>query len=271
MTNLSVVSSIPCALTIAGSDSGGGAGIQTDLKTFAALKVHGTSVVTCVTAQNPDQVSAIQAVSANVVKSQFEALSAGFQPKAVKSGMLFSSSIVKVVVEGLSLLRPDWYVMDPVMVATSGSCLLKESCIDLIRRKLIPLADLITPNIAEAEVLLSESIQTHTKAKRAVKKLVELYERPFLLKGGHLPSRGKAVDYYYDGNEMELLESAFIPGRDTHGTGCTYAAAITSYLSLGHPLVSAISNAKAFITKAIRHSYKTGEYEALNIWKAAGK
>ena len=259
----------PCALTIAGSDSGGGAGIQTDLKTFAAFKVHGTSIVTCVTAQNPRNVLAIQPISARVVENQFEALSDGFKPKAVKSGMLFSSSIVKAVVKGLSVSKPDWYVMDPVMVATSGGRLLKHSCIELIQKQLIPLADLVTPNIAEAEVLLDTSIRTPSQAKSAVKKLVHQYERPFLLKGGHLPRKGLVVDYLYDGKTMTLLESNYIKGKETHGTGCTYAAAITAQLALGKPLISAVTFAKKFISNAIYHSYKTGEYEALNIWKAA--
>jgi hydroxymethylpyrimidine/phosphomethylpyrimidine kinase len=261
--------STPCALTIAGSDSGGGAGIQTDLKTFAAFKVHGTSIVTCVTAQNPRNILAIQPVSARVVEKQFEALSDGFKPSAVKSGMLFSSSIVKTVVQGLTISKPDWYVMDPVMVATSGGRLLKLSCIELIQKKLIPMADLVTPNIAEAEVLLDTAIRTPSQAKSAVKKLVDRYERPFLLKGGHLPSKGLVVDYLYDGKTMTLLESEYIKGKDTHGTGCTYAAAITAQLTLGKPLIAAVTFAKNFITKAICHSYQTGEYEALNIWKAA--
>lgn len=259
---------IPCALTIAGSDSGGGAGIQTDLKTFAAFKVHGTSVVTCVTAQNPRSVLAIQPVSAKVVEKQFDALQDGFRPKTVKSGMLFASSIVHAVIKGLTIAKPDWYVLDPVMVATSGGRLLKDTCIQLIQKKLIPLADLITPNLAEAEVLLNASIRTPSQAKTAVKKLVDLYERPFLLKGGHLPTKGTVVDYLYDGKAMTLLESEYIVGKDTHGTGCTYAAAITAQLALGQSLIPAVTVAKSFITKTIRHAYKTGEYEALNIWKA---
>ncbi|MBT4274457.1 MAG: bifunctional hydroxymethylpyrimidine kinase/phosphomethylpyrimidine kinase [Verrucomicrobia bacterium] len=269
MTKKPINDSTPCAMTIAGSDSGGGAGIQTDLKTFAGFEVHGTSVVTCVTAQNPHGVLDIQPISSRVVEKQFEALLNGFKPKAVKSGMLFASSIVKAVVNGLRMEKPDWYVMDPVMVATSGGCLLKSSCIQLIQKKLIPLADLITPNIAEAEVLLGVSIRTNSQVKNAVKKLVDRYERPFLLKGGHLPSKGLAVDYLYDGQTMTLLESKYIHGRKTHGTGCTYAAAITAQLALGKSLIPAVTIAKKFISKAISHSYKTGHYEALNIWKAA--
>lgn len=263
--------STPCALTIAGSDSGGGAGIQTDLKTFAAFEVHGTSILTCVTAQNPRGVLAIQPISARVIRKQFEALNNGFNPKAVKSGMLFASSIVKEVIKGLSIMKPDWYVMDPVMVATSGGKLLKNSCMELIKQKLIPKADLITPNIAEAEVLLDVSIGTGNQAKAAVKKLVDKYQRPFLLKGGHLPIKGSVVDYLYDGLTMTLFESKYIKGKNTHGTGCTYAAAITAQLAKGKSLIQAISLAKKFISKAIDHSYYSGEYEALNTWKAARK
>ena len=206
MTQKQNTQPIPCALTVAGSDSSGGAGIQTDLKTFASLQVHGTSVLTCVTAQNPRGVLAIQPVSAKVVGKQFEALNDGLKPNAVKSGMLYATSIVRAVVKGLKLIKPDWYVMDPVMVATSGGCLLKESCIQMIQKQLIPLADLITPNIAEAEVLLNASIRTSSQAKKAVRQLVDMYECPFLLKGGHLPSKGKVIDYLYDGATMTDLE-----------------------------------------------------------------
>jgi hydroxymethylpyrimidine/phosphomethylpyrimidine kinase len=220
-------------LTIAGSDSGGGAGIQTDLKTFAAFKVHGTSIVTCVTAQNPGGVLAIQPISARVVENQFEALSDGFKPKAVKSGMLFASSIVKAVVKGLSIEKPDWYVMDPVMVATSGGRLLKHSCIELIQNKLIPLADLVTPNIAEAEVLLGTLHPHKFSSEECGKKMVDQYERLSCSKVVTCLSKGLVVDYLYDGQTMTLLESKYIKGKETHGTGCTYAAAITAQLSSG--------------------------------------
>lgn len=262
---------IPSALTIAGSDSGGGAGIQTDLKTFAVLKVHGTSVVTCITAQNPKEVLAIQPVSSRVVSSQFHALSHGLKPKAVKSGMLFSSAIAKSIVHGLHLLNPEWYVLDPVMIATSGARLLQDNCIQVIQNQLIPKASLVTPNVAEAEVLLGRSIRGTAQARESVRQLVDRYQVPFLLKGGHLPSRGKVIDYFYDGHTLNALESAYIRGKDTHGTGCTYAAAITAHLALGTSLTQAVEKGKQFIARAIHQSYQTGAHQALNVWKGATK
>jgi len=260
---------IPCALTIAGSDSGGGAGIQTDLKTFALLHVHGTSVLTCVTAQNPKEVKAIQPVSSRVVFSQFQALNKGLKPMAVKSGMLFSKSIVQSVLRGLELLNPRFYVLDPVMIATSGAQLLQDSCIEVIQNRLIPKANLVTPNIAEAEVLLRRTIRGSAQAKASVRQLVDRYQVPFLLKGGHLPSRGKVIDYFYDGHTLNVMESAYIKGKDTHGTGCTYSAAITAHLALGASLESAVAKGKTFIAEAIEQSYRTGDHQALNVWKGA--
>lgn len=260
---------IPCALTVAGSDSGGGAGIQTDLKTFAVLKVHGTSVLTCVTAQNPREVKAIQPVSSRVVDAQFQALNHGLSPMAMKSGMLYSKSIVQSVIRGIELLKPRWYVLDPVMIATSGARLLQDTCIHVIQNRLIPKASLITPNIAEAEVLLGRTIRGSAQVKASVRQLVDRYEVPFLLKGGHLPSRGKVIDYFYDGHTLNSMESAYIKGKDTHGTGCTYAAAITAYLALDASLESAVEKGKAFIAKAIEQSYQTGAHQALNVWKGA--
>jgi len=260
---------IPCALTVAGSDSGGGAGIQTDLKTFAVLKVHGTSVLTCITAQNPKEVKAIQPVSSRVVFSQFQALNNGLKPVAVKSGMLFSKSIVQSVLRGLELLKPRWYVLDPVMIATSGAQLLQGSCIEVIQNRLIPMASLVTPNIAEAEVLLGRTIRGSAQAKASVRQLVDRYEVPFLLKGGHLPSRGKVIDYFCDGHTLNAMESAYIKGKDTHGTGCTYSAAITAHLAMGASLESAIVKGKSFIAEAIEQSYRTGAHQALNVWKGA--
>lgn len=260
---------VPCALTVAGSDSGGGAGIQTDLKTFAVLNVHGTSVLTCVTAQNPREVKAIQPVSSRVVYAQFQALSHGLKPISMKSGMLFSKAIVHSVIRGVELLTPRWYVLDPVMIATSGARLLQDTCIQIIQDRLIPMASLVTPNIAEAEVLLGRNIRGAAQARTAVRQLVDQYKVPFLLKGGHLPARGKVIDYFYDGHTLNSMESAYIKGIDTHGTGCTYSAAITAYLAAGSSLRTAVEKGKAFIAESIEQSYQTGAHQALNVWKGA--
>ncbi|MDG1891140.1 MAG: bifunctional hydroxymethylpyrimidine kinase/phosphomethylpyrimidine kinase [Verrucomicrobiota bacterium] len=271
MKHRSSHSSVTSALTVAGSDSGGGAGLQADLKTFARIKIHGTSVVTCITAQNPSGVLAVQPVAVQLVEQQFQALNEGFRPSAVKSGMLYSDAIVRAVSRGLRLLQPHYYIADPVMVATSGAHLLRGRGVQAIQKHLIPLANLVTPNVAEAEVLLNEPILRPAQAKEAVKKLVDRYEVAFLLKGGHLPSQGTVTDYFHDGTQLLCLDADYIRGRNTHGTGCTYAAAITGFLAAGSQLEEAIFKAKSFITDAIRGSYRTGHYEALNVWEASGK
>lgn len=257
---------VPVALTIAGSDSGGGAGVQTDLKTFAMFQVHGTSIVTCITAQNPSGVRAVQAVSAKLIQEQFLALEDGLRPNAVKTGMLYSSAILQSVLQGLNRLRPAFYVLDPVMVATSGAILLKSSAVSLVQTKLIPMAQLVTPNIAEAEVLLGHAIQHPDQASLAARQLYERYGVPFLVKGGHLPHHDKCVDWLYDGSDLRYFESTYLPGKETHGTGCTYAAAITASLALGADMIQAIRQSKTFIAHSIEMSYQSGAYRSLNLW-----
>ena len=254
----------PIALTIAGSDSGGGAGVQTDLKTFASIGVHGTSVLTCVTAQNPSAVLGVQSISPTLITAQFDALKNGLKPKAIKSGMLYSKRIVQAVIEGLHGCASARYVMDPVMVATSGAPLLKPDCVALMMRSLIPLADLITPNIAEAEALIGGRITKAQEAKEAAYAMAQKFKTPCLLKGGHLPEKGKVVDYLATGAEVISFSSAYIPRRQTHGTGCTYAAAITAYLAQSYPLSEAVGLGKQFITSAIQNSVRVGSYQALD-------
>ncbi len=254
---------LPIALTVAGSDSGGGAGIQADLKTFASLQTHGVSAITCLTAQNPRGVLGVHACPPRMVSLQLEAIFAELPPKAAKTGMLFSAQIIEAVVESFGTHRICPLVVDPVMVATSGAPLLKPSALRLIKSKLLPLACLITPNLDEASLLTGKPLRTITDLRGAAKELHERYGCAVLVKGGHL--RGsQAVDVFFDGRTEELLSAPFVKGVSTHGTGCTYSAAIAASLAKGQPLQRAVRTAKEFITNAIGRSHTTGPHSVLN-------
>ncbi|MEO7297564.1 MAG: bifunctional hydroxymethylpyrimidine kinase/phosphomethylpyrimidine kinase [Verrucomicrobiota bacterium] len=241
---------LPVALTIAGSDSGGGAGIQADLKTFAALGVHGTSAITCITAQNPKQVLAIEAVRPRMVEQQLVAIFESFKPRAVKTGMLYSAEIIQVVAEFFQGKRIP-LIVDPVMIASSGARLLKTSAWRAYETKLLPLATLITPNLDEAEVLTGQKISSVNDLWSAAKKIYSRFNCAALVKGGH--RRGEeAVDVFFDGKKEIILRAKFVKGVSMHGSGCTYSAAITGYLALGNDLHSAIQSAKRFITRAFQ-------------------
>ncbi len=254
---------MPCALTVAGSDSGGGAGIQADLKTFAALEVHGTSVITCITAQNPRRVLGIQPCTAGIVRAQLKAVFEELKPAAAKTGMLFSAPIIETVSAFLRGHRVP-LVVDPVMVATSGARLLKPAAVRVLREKLLPLAALITPNLHEAEILVGHKIVCVEDLRQSARELHRSYGCAALVKGGHLRGLRQAVDVFFDGKEELLLSAPFIPNISTHGTGCTYAAAITAYLARGKALNRAVVLAKEFITQAIAESRATSKHEVLN-------
>ncbi len=259
--------SFPIALTIAGSDSGGGAGIQADMKTFTALGCHGTTAITCITAQNPKGVSGIQPIRADMVRRQIEAIFAELPPCAVKTGMLFSAEIIHTVADFFAHGKRPPLVVDPVMVATSGAVLLKPSAISALKRELLPLAALVTPNLDEAELLTERKLSSVEHLKQAA---VELYERhgcAVLVKGGHLKLR-EAIDVFYDGRAVRELKVRRINGVSTHGTGCTYSAAIASHLAHGETLFAAVEHAKRFITTAISESYKAGKHPVLNHQRA---
>ncbi|MCX6922268.1 MAG: bifunctional hydroxymethylpyrimidine kinase/phosphomethylpyrimidine kinase, partial [Verrucomicrobia bacterium] len=217
---------LPVALTIAGSDSGGGAGIQADLKTFAALGVHGTSAITCITAQNPNGVYGIQACSAEIVRRQIEAVFEGLRPAAVKTGMLYSAPIIRVVAEFFGRGQGVPLVVDPVMVSTSGAQLLKTAAIKALCEELLPLATLVTPNLDEAEILVGGKLSSVSDLRSAARELHQRFGCAVLVKGGHLRGLKEAVDIFYDGRQELLLSARFIRGVSTHGTGCTYSAAI---------------------------------------------
>ena len=252
------------ALTIAGSDSGGGAGIQADLKTFAALGVHGTSALTCVTAQNPTRVKGIEPCSAKIVRGQIEAVFEQVPPQAVKTGMLFSAEIIRAVARWFSHRRRCPLVVDPVMIATSGAKLLEASAIRALTHDLFPLATLVTPNVPEAEALLGILIREPENLRTAARRMHECFGCAALVKGGHLRNISEAIDIFYDGKVELLLRSPRVRGVSTHGTGCTYSAAITAHLARGETLEGAVKRAKEFITHAIGTSRHVRGHDVLN-------
>jgi hydroxymethylpyrimidine/phosphomethylpyrimidine kinase len=262
-----LISSKSIALTIAGSDSGGGAGIQADLQTFGALGVHGTSAITCLTAQNPRGVTGIQACSPAILRRQIQAVFAELRPAAVKTGMLFATPLIEVVVETFRERQAPPLVVDPVMVATSGARLLKPSAIRAMREKLLSLATLVTPNLDEAELLVGRKLAEVEDLRNAARQIQGCFGCAALVKGGHLRGLAEAVDVFYDGRTELLLTAPFVRGVSTHGTGCTYSAAITAGLARGLALPAAVQSGKNFISNAIAHSQRVGRHFVLN-WQS---
>ena len=248
---------IPRAMTIAGSDSGAGAGIQADLKTFASLGVYGTSVVTAITAQNTLGVTRVHEVPVEMVAAQIEAVISDIGTDSVKTGMLFSKDIIETVARELAHFRVDRLVVDPVMVAKSGDRLLMEDAVAAMRSSLLPLATVVTPNIPEAEALVETRIESPEDRRRAADKIVGMGAKAVVIKGGHLS--GPAVDLFYDGREFREFNSPRIDSRNTHGTGCTFASAIAAGLAKGMELVEAVASAKEYVTEAIRSSFDVGQ------------
>jgi hydroxymethylpyrimidine/phosphomethylpyrimidine kinase len=262
---------IPVALTIAGSDSSAGAGIQADLKTFGALSVYGLTAITSIVAETPGLVSEIEAVSAEMVRAQMEVLLKSFPIAAIKTGLLFSGEIVSTVAETLRAHASRAtipLVVDPVMVATSGDLLLREDAVEAYERELFPLAALVTPNLDEAARLLGEPIADFQAMRSAGARLMEKYRIPVLLKGGHLSGQDAIDLLFLEGSVVEF-SAPFSRGIATHGTGCTYSAAITAGLASGLSLEEAVRRAKKFVTAAIKQhlSWKRtagGSLHALN-------
>lgn len=255
---------IPLALTVAGSDSGGGAGIQADLKTFASLGVHGASVLTCITAQNPKRVLAVELCKPAIVRAQLEAIFAELPPAAIKTGMLYSAAIIRVLTDFFAFRRRIPLVVDPVMISTSGAPLLQTSAVRLLKSCLLPLAALVTPNLDEAAILAGGKLKSVEDMRWAARKIHQRYDCAALVKGGHLQNSRDAVDIFFDGRTELLLTAPFVKGARTHGTGCTYSAAITAFLSRGEPLPKAVARAKEYISQAIAQSRAVGKYSVLN-------
>jgi hydroxymethylpyrimidine/phosphomethylpyrimidine kinase len=239
------------ALTIAGSDSGGGAGIQADLKTFGALGVYGASAITAVTAQNTVTVSRIQEIDPAVVAAQIEAVIEDIGFDAVKTGMLASTPIVEAVASTLKRYRVHNLVIDPVMVSKTGARLLKVDAIAALKSLLLPLAEIVTPNIPEAEVLSGHKVTDAETMRDAARRIRDLGPRRVVIKGGH--SEGPyVVDLYFDGENFEELKAERVQTLATHGTGCTFSAAIAAYLAHGLPPLEAVARAKEFLTAALQ-------------------
>lgn len=251
---------IPVAMTIAGSDSGGGAGIQADLKTFAAIGVHGTTAITCVTAQNTYSVTSIECLRPEIVKEQIRQVVEDMGVDACKTGMLYTGDIIKAISEEISGYKFP-LVIDPVMVAKSGALLLKPEAEEALKKYLFPLALVVTPNKFEAERLSGKRIKNINDAKEAAEEICSLGPQAVVIKGGHL-NTVEAIDIFYYKGEYEILSSERLNVKTTHGTGCSFSAAITAFLARGEELPLAIEYAKDFITKAIKFG--------LNIGKGAG-
>ncbi len=245
-------------LTIAGSDSGGGAGIQADLKTFMAFGVYGMSAITALTAQNTRGVQGIFEIPPDFIYQQIQSVVTDIGVDAVKTGMLASTEIVMVVSKAVRDFKIPNLVVDPVMVAKSGDALLAESARRAIWEELIPQAMVITPNVFEAEVLLNRRIKDLSDMQQAARDLKESGCQWVVLKGGHLDLENQAIDVVYDGRKFQLLKSPRIKTRHTHGTGCTFASAIAAGLGKGYPVIKAIKQAKKYITAAIENGLALG-------------
>jgi len=239
------------ALTIAGSDSGGGAGIQADLKTFHQLGVYGTSVITAITAQNTLGMSRWEAVSAEMVRAQLDAVATDLRPRAFKTGMLADAAIVRAVASGAREHGLSGYVLDPVMVATSGDVLIEHDAVAAIREHLLPLCAVVTPNAHEAALLAGLTVETESDLARAAEVLVrELGAGAALVKGGHIDTGDETVDILYDGSAV-AFRNRRVATTSTHGTGCTLSAAVTAELAKGMDLRAACSRAVEFVHRAI--------------------
>jgi len=250
------VSGVKTALTIAGSDSIGGAGIQADVKTFSRLQVYGMSVITALTAQNTTGVSSVMDIPPDFVLHQLDAVLTDIPPDALKTGMLLNAAIIEVVASKIREHGLTKVVVDPVMFATSGAELLRQDAVRALQRVLLPLALVITPNINEAQALTGKQIRTTGDMEEAALQVHAMGARYVLLKGGHI--EGDATDVLFDGKEFWHINAERIPARDCHGTGCVLSAAITAHLALGRSVREAVELGKQFVTEAIRNGLRIG-------------
>ena len=251
--------SIPVALTIAGSDSGGGAGIQADLRTFAFNKVHGTSAITCITAQNTLAVSRVDVLAPEAVIAQVEAVAADIGFDAVKTGMLPNAEIIRAVSQIVKQHKIRFLVVDPVMVTRTGARLIDQDAIATLKQQLIPQAFILTPNRYEAEILSNQSIETLADMQAAAIAIHRLGPQAVLIKGGGCKGDLLGTDIWFDGQQMDVLGKTAIFTPNTHGTGCTLSAAIAAQLALGQAPLSAVKAAKDYVTEALRQSLNIGQ------------
>lgn len=243
-------------LTIAGSDSSGGAGVQADLKTFCAIGTYGMSVITAITAQNTEGVFDVQELSSKIIKGQIKAVCEDIPPKAIKIGMVSSPQIILDIVDSLKKYPCKHVIVDPVMISKSGYSLLKPEAKENLIKYLIPMAYIVTPNVPEAEEITGIKIETEEDMKKVGEKILELGPKYVLMKGGHL--EGDAVDVLMGKDLFEVYKSERIDKKNTHGTGCTISSAITSHLALGYDIKEAVRLSKEYITEAIKYSFDIG-------------
>ena len=260
-------------LTIAGSDSSGGAGIQADLKTFAAHGVFGMSVITAVTAQNTCGVTAVQDIAPDIITAQIDAVFSDIRVDGVKIGMVSRTESIHAIAEALKKWKPHVIVVDPVMISKSGYPLLQPEACDALIKELLPLATLLTPNLPEAEAICGLSIKTEQDMEKAAAHIINLGAKAVLVKGGHLEDR--ADDYLYNRKEGFWLPGTRIQTQHTHGTGCTLSSALASNLAKGMELTDAVKAAKAYVTIAIEHGIALGNghgptHHFVELWKKAG-
>ena len=263
---------MPCALTIAGSDSGGGAGIQADLKTFAAHRIHGLSAIAALTAQHTRAVTAVEVPGTAFLRAQIDACFDDFDIGAVKLGMLATADVIHAVADALERHAPRHVVLDPVMVATSGARLLEPAALDALRTRLLPLATVVTPNLPEAELLLGKAIPTHDEMEAACAALLDAGVAAVLLKGGHLADAGDVVDLFADASGItRYRHPRFV--LEAHGTGCTLASAVAANLCRGLALRDACRVAGDYVHDALRLGYRPGRSEivVLNHFGAASR
>jgi hydroxymethylpyrimidine/phosphomethylpyrimidine kinase len=250
---------VPIALTIAGSDSGGGAGIQADLRTFAFHQVHGTSALTCVTAQNTLGVTRVDALAAESVIAQMEAVMQDIGVQAAKTGMLLNQEIIAAVAQQIGILKIQNLVVDPVMVSRAGAQLMDDDAIATLRSQLIPQAAILTPNRYEAQILSGLEIATLEDMQTAAKRIHQLGAKAVLVKGGGMKGDLRGVDVWFDGDRLQTLTTEFVETKNTHGTGCTLSAAIAANLALGKEGLEAVRSAKDYVTQALKYSLNIGK------------
>lgn len=249
---------VPRAVTIAGSDSGAGAGIQADLKTFSALGVYGSTVITAITAQNTLGVTAVHEIPPEIVTAQLDAVMGDIGADAGKTGMLSSAAIIRAVAAGVHRHRLTQLVVDPVMVAKSGDRLLREDAVAALSHELLPLAYIVTPNAPEAEVLTGRPVRSLSEMEEAARRIHALGPKYVVVKGGHIPGE-EVIDLLFDGQHFERFALPRVPTPHTHGTGCTFSAAIAASLARGYPVANAVWEAKLYLHQALTQAYAIGQ------------
>ncbi|HEY9763537.1 MAG TPA: bifunctional hydroxymethylpyrimidine kinase/phosphomethylpyrimidine kinase [Trichocoleus sp.] len=253
------IESIPVALTIAGSDSGGGAGIQADLRTFSFHRVHGTSALTCITAQNTLGVTRVDALPPEAVVTQIQAVAEDIGISAAKTGMLLNQAIIAAVAETVQLQGISHLVVDPVMVSRTGAQLIDDDAIATLRQSLLPLATVLTPNRYEAQILSGFEIHTLEDMKAAAQEIYQQGVKAVLVKGGGMVGDLRGVDVWFEGDKPVVLKTETVETTDTHGTGCTLSAAIAANLALGFTGLDAVERAKHYVTQALHHALRIGK------------